>query len=251
MGLSGKRLSPQCRPAPPLVAPAVAQVAASAFGVPVEQVRRLIISPPLSLSACVDDPCLARGINRRYPMFRRKLGDECCVGLRGVFGFIKRELRRRCAIEAVSGHMKTDGHLGLPSQGPPRRCRQRRPHRRRPEPSGSPSPAPDDTADELCQAVSAIVDPPFEPHAAPSSASHTARKPCRIATRCNRLATDALAAVCLAATSAGRKLDFREWADSWDRGPCRYRFREQRRQHVPARSIGLQYAHEPWPSLLR
>ncbi len=31
---------------------------------------------------------------------------------RGVFGMIKRELRRRSAIEAVIGHMKTDGHLG-------------------------------------------------------------------------------------------------------------------------------------------
>jgi IS5 family transposase len=31
---------------------------------------------------------------------------------RGVFGTIKRELRRRSAIEAVIGHMKTDGHLG-------------------------------------------------------------------------------------------------------------------------------------------
>ena len=30
---------------------------------------------------------------------------------RGVFGLIKRELRRRSAIEAVIGHMKTDGHL--------------------------------------------------------------------------------------------------------------------------------------------
>jgi len=30
---------------------------------------------------------------------------------RGVFGIIKRELRRRSAIEAVIGHMKTDGHL--------------------------------------------------------------------------------------------------------------------------------------------
>jgi transposase, IS5 family len=30
---------------------------------------------------------------------------------RGVFGVIKRELRRPCAIEAVIGHMKTDGHL--------------------------------------------------------------------------------------------------------------------------------------------
>ena len=34
------------------------------------------------------------------------------VVLRGVFGTIKRELRRRSAIEAVIGHMKTDGHLG-------------------------------------------------------------------------------------------------------------------------------------------
>jgi len=31
---------------------------------------------------------------------------------RGVFGNIKRELRRRSAIEATIGHMKTDGHLG-------------------------------------------------------------------------------------------------------------------------------------------
>jgi IS5 family transposase len=30
---------------------------------------------------------------------------------RGVFGAIKKELRRRSAIEAVIGHMKTDGHL--------------------------------------------------------------------------------------------------------------------------------------------
>ena len=31
---------------------------------------------------------------------------------RGVFGAIKRELRRRSAIEAVIGHMKNEGHLG-------------------------------------------------------------------------------------------------------------------------------------------
>lgn len=31
---------------------------------------------------------------------------------RGVFGVIKRELRRRSAIEAVIGHLKTDSHLG-------------------------------------------------------------------------------------------------------------------------------------------
>lgn len=31
---------------------------------------------------------------------------------RGVFGVVKRELRRRSAIEAVIGHLKTDGHLG-------------------------------------------------------------------------------------------------------------------------------------------
>jgi len=31
---------------------------------------------------------------------------------RGVFGTIKRELRRRAAIEAVIGHLKNDGHLG-------------------------------------------------------------------------------------------------------------------------------------------
>ena len=31
---------------------------------------------------------------------------------RGVFGAIKRELRRRSAIEPVIGHMKSDGRLG-------------------------------------------------------------------------------------------------------------------------------------------
>ncbi|SDJ80249.1 transposase, IS5 family [Bradyrhizobium sp. Rc2d] len=31
---------------------------------------------------------------------------------RGVFGVIKRELRRRSAIEPLIGHLKTDGHLG-------------------------------------------------------------------------------------------------------------------------------------------
>ena len=31
---------------------------------------------------------------------------------RGVHGVIKRELRRRSAIEPVIGHMKADGHLG-------------------------------------------------------------------------------------------------------------------------------------------
>jgi transposase, IS5 family len=31
---------------------------------------------------------------------------------RGVFGLIKRELRRRSAIEPIIGHLKTDGHLG-------------------------------------------------------------------------------------------------------------------------------------------
>jgi IS5 family transposase len=31
---------------------------------------------------------------------------------RGIFGSIKRELRRRSAIEPVIGHMKSEGHLG-------------------------------------------------------------------------------------------------------------------------------------------
>src|SRR4029077_15482985 len=31
---------------------------------------------------------------------------------RGVFGAIKRELRRRSAIEPVIGHLKAEGHLG-------------------------------------------------------------------------------------------------------------------------------------------
>jgi IS5 family transposase len=31
---------------------------------------------------------------------------------RGIFGAIKRELRRRSAIEPVIGHLKAEGHLG-------------------------------------------------------------------------------------------------------------------------------------------
>ena len=31
---------------------------------------------------------------------------------RGVFGMIKRELRRRSAVEPVIGHLKAEGHLG-------------------------------------------------------------------------------------------------------------------------------------------
>jgi hypothetical protein len=54
---------------------------------------------------------------------------------RGVFGRIKRELRRRSSIEAVIGHMKAEGHLGpLLSQRSRRRCRQCHPQRRRLQP---------------------------------------------------------------------------------------------------------------------
>ena len=42
-----------------------------------------------------------------------KPGRVFCSGQkRGVHGQIRRELRRRSAIEAVIGHCKTDGHLG-------------------------------------------------------------------------------------------------------------------------------------------
>jgi transposase, IS5 family len=40
---------------------------------------------------------------------------------RGVFGRIKRELRRRSAIEAVIGHMKAEGHL-VKAEGHLGRC---------------------------------------------------------------------------------------------------------------------------------
>lgn len=43
---------------------------------------------------------------------RKPLGVFISGQKRGVFGAIKRERRRRSAIEAVIGHMKTDGHLG-------------------------------------------------------------------------------------------------------------------------------------------
>jgi hypothetical protein len=51
---------------------------------------------------------------------------------RGISGLIKRELRRRSAIEAVIGHMTNDGHLGRCYLNG-RRCGQRYPHRRRPQ----------------------------------------------------------------------------------------------------------------------
>jgi hypothetical protein len=44
---------------------------------------------------------------------------------RGVFGRIKRELRRRSATEAVIGQMKARPSRPLPSQRSRRRCRQR------------------------------------------------------------------------------------------------------------------------------
>src|SRR5262249_46902961 len=50
---------------------------------------------------------------------------------RGVFGFIKCELRRRSAIESVIGHMKTDGHLGhCFLKGRDGDAHKRHPHRR-------------------------------------------------------------------------------------------------------------------------
>jgi IS5 family transposase len=47
-----------------------------------------------------------RGHDAAYPQRVFISGQK-----RGVFGAIKRELRRRSAIEAVIGHMKADGHL--------------------------------------------------------------------------------------------------------------------------------------------
>jgi IS5 family transposase len=48
-----------------------------------------------------------RGHDAPKPLRVFKSGQK-----RGVFGQIRRELRRRSAIEAVIGHCKTDGHLG-------------------------------------------------------------------------------------------------------------------------------------------
>jgi len=48
-----------------------------------------------------------RSHNAQYPRRVFISGQK-----RGVFGAIKRELRRRSAIEPVIGHMKTEGHLG-------------------------------------------------------------------------------------------------------------------------------------------
>jgi len=48
-----------------------------------------------------------RGHNAPKPLRVFRSGQK-----RGVFGGIKRELKRRAGIEAVIGHLKTDGHLG-------------------------------------------------------------------------------------------------------------------------------------------
>ena len=48
-----------------------------------------------------------QGHNAPYPFRVYRSGQK-----RGVHGQIKKELRRRAAIEAVIGHLKTDGHLG-------------------------------------------------------------------------------------------------------------------------------------------
>lgn len=48
-----------------------------------------------------------RGHNAPKPLFVLLSGQK-----RGVFGTVKRELRRRSAIEAVIGHFKVDSHLG-------------------------------------------------------------------------------------------------------------------------------------------
>ena len=74
---------------------------------------------------------------------------------RGVHGQIKKELRRRGAIEAAIGHMKNEGHLGrIYLKGPPRRPRQRRPHRRwlqpPPGPQAEDSLAPNPRRDPRC-----------------------------------------------------------------------------------------------------
>ncbi len=52
---------------------------------------------------------------------------------RGVFGVIRRELRRRSAIEPVIGHLKAEGHLGRCYLKGRRRRRQRRPLSRGPQ----------------------------------------------------------------------------------------------------------------------
>jgi IS5 family transposase len=48
-----------------------------------------------------------RGQNAPNPLRVYRSGQK-----RGAHGQVKRELRRRSAIEAVIGHCKTDGHLG-------------------------------------------------------------------------------------------------------------------------------------------
>ena len=82
---------------------------------------------------------------------------------RGVFGVIKRELRRRSVIEPVIGHMKSEGHLGRSyPQRPRRRCRQRHPYRCRLQlpthprmAEGSLAPNPDRNIARLHHSISA------------------------------------------------------------------------------------------------
>jgi hypothetical protein len=71
---------------------------------------------------------------------------------RGVFGVIKRELRRRSAIEPVIGHMNTDGHFktdGISAAVTSKAATamlSTSPQRRRPQPSPRPRLAEDPIA---------------------------------------------------------------------------------------------------------
>jgi IS5 family transposase len=52
-------------------------------------------------------------LDKGYPRPRAKSRRVFISGgKRGVFGVIKRELRRRSAIEPIIGHLKAEGHLG-------------------------------------------------------------------------------------------------------------------------------------------
>ena len=88
---------------------------------------REVIDPTETLTGCTIERAYVdkgyRGHDAQNPRRIFISGQK-----RGVFGVIRRELRRRSAIEPIIGHLKAEGHLG--------RCylrRQRRPLRRRPQ----------------------------------------------------------------------------------------------------------------------
>ena len=88
------------------------KVTANGLNQPVVTFRILKNGSPVSFNAYTGTTDALAGTYYLTGLLTGFKGDDFPDKKRGVFGAIKRELRRRSAIEAVIGHMKNDGHLG-------------------------------------------------------------------------------------------------------------------------------------------